>query len=122
MKRIPCSYEFCGARRPHWMNPDEERGNNLVEVPDDFSEKAYCSLTCAMMAGHMTARATPTKREFHKKNSCVSFLEGGILCEDCDPEGHSRLCNWHRDWHACDCGALEEMSSKKSKKVKNAEK
>lgn len=106
MKSVPCSYEFCGSRRPHWMRPDDERGSQNVDVPDDYEDKAFCSLTCAMLAGEMTARSQQGKK-FHKKNECVVFIEGGILCDECDAEGHSRLCSWHWDWHTCNCGALD---------------
>jgi len=46
-------------------------------------------------------------RTKHRKGDCVSFQEGGPPCEDCDLEGHTALCGWHRDWHRCDCGGLE---------------
>jgi hypothetical protein len=47
----------------------------------------------------------------HRKGSCAQFLESGIPCEDCDLEGHTLLCGWHRDWHRCSCGALEKTST-----------
>jgi len=43
----------------------------------------------------------------HKKNSCTKFLNNGFPCDDCDLEGHSITCGWHRDWHSCNCGALD---------------
>lgn len=46
----------------------------------------------------------------HKKSECVEFQEGSLPCEDCDLEGHSIICKWHRDWHACDCGKLYEKN------------
>lgn len=44
----------------------------------------------------------------HRKGGCVIFLESGMPCEDCDLEGHSAMCGWHKDWHNCDCGAFDK--------------
>ena len=56
MKKVYCSYNKCYQRRVHYERQDEERGQQLVEVPDDFKdeEKAYCSLTCSIMDGSMS--------------------------------------------------------------------
>jgi hypothetical protein len=54
----------------------------------------------------------------HKTKDCVYFQEtGGMPCPDCDEEPfnekgtsneeHSPDCKWHKDWHACDCGMLD---------------
>lgn len=56
MKKIPCSYEKCNLRRPHFTRQDEERPHQMIEVDDDFEGEIYCSLTCMMLAGKMTAR------------------------------------------------------------------
>lgn len=48
----------------------------------------------------------------HRKGSCVIFLESGMPCEDCDLEDHSVMCNWHKDWHNCDCGKFDIEESK----------
>lgn len=55
MKR-PCSYALCGDRRIHWETPDEPRGTQYVEVPDDYpvDRPVYCSITCSVMDGAMT--------------------------------------------------------------------
>lgn len=58
MKMIPCSYENCGKRRKHFTDQDSERGQVMIEVPD-FVEEQFCSITCAIMAGKMTARNEP---------------------------------------------------------------
>ena len=44
----------------------------------------------------------------HQKCDCVIFREEGLPCEDCDLEGHSRTCGWHKDWHDCNCGAFDK--------------
>ena len=48
----------------------------------------------------------------HQKCDCVIFREEGLPCEDCDLEGHSRTCGWHKDWHNCDCGAFDKNPTK----------
>ena len=56
MKKVPCSYKGCCQRRPHFTLQDEERGTQMVEVSDDHEGDAYCSLTCAMLDGKMSAK------------------------------------------------------------------
>lgn len=66
MKTLPCKYPDCGARRVHHERPDEPRGHQQVEVPDRYDEASpvFCSLSCAMMDGWMTARyETPEQEE-----------------------------------------------------------
>ena len=48
----------------------------------------------------------------HSKGQCLIFLESRLPCEDCDLEGHSATCGWHRDWHKCDCGAFDKEGIK----------
>lgn len=48
-KKVPCHYINCKHRRVHFEHPEEPRGIQLVEVPDDFSGQAFCSLTCKLM-------------------------------------------------------------------------
>lgn len=55
MKKIPCSNGSCSARRPHHERPDETRPHQLCEVPDDYEDKAFCSYSCAMVAGYYSA-------------------------------------------------------------------
>jgi hypothetical protein len=50
-KKLPCSGPQCSERRIHYERPDEPRGIQYVEVPEDFTGKAYCSHTCAMLDG-----------------------------------------------------------------------
>ena len=106
MKKIPCSYKHCDQRRIHFTIQDENRPRQMVEVDDDHEGDAYCSLTCAILDGKMTVRNK------HRKGGCVFFLEVGLPCEDCDLEGHAVMCGWHKDWHNCDCGALDKEESK----------
>lgn len=58
MKKVPCSYVDCGERRIHHEEPDTKRGTQFIEVSDDFNEtrKAFCSLTCAIMAGEFSLK------------------------------------------------------------------
>lgn len=46
MKKVPCANKDCSERRLHWCYPDKNRPHQMVEVPDDYEGKAYCSLTC----------------------------------------------------------------------------
>jgi hypothetical protein len=59
VKRIACAYDGCAQRRAHHERPDEARGVQYVEVPDDHpaDREAFCSLTCAMLAGRLSVRA-----------------------------------------------------------------
>lgn len=57
-KFVICPAPGCQERRRHHEHPDEERGPQLIEVPDDWhpdQRPAWCSMSCAMMAGSMTA-------------------------------------------------------------------
>jgi hypothetical protein len=70
MKNLPCKYRFCGNRRAHHERPDEDRGTQYVEVPDEVTDKdpVFCSCTCAMMDGWMTAYyETPEQVEARRK-------------------------------------------------------
>lgn len=49
--KIPCSGPGCSERRIHWCEPNTPRGIQLVEVPEDYTGKAYCSMTCAILDG-----------------------------------------------------------------------
>lgn len=57
MKKVPCSYEGCSERRVHYERQDEMRPHQMVEVKDDHEGKAFCSFTCAMMAGEFSVKA-----------------------------------------------------------------
>jgi hypothetical protein len=54
VKLLPCSGPGCSDRRIHYERPDEPRGIQYVEVPIDFTGKAYCSINCAAMDGALT--------------------------------------------------------------------
>jgi hypothetical protein len=51
VRQVPCSGPGCANRRIHYERQDEPRGTQYVEVADDYEGPAYCSLTCAMLAG-----------------------------------------------------------------------
>ena len=52
MKKIPCNYSECSGRRLHYTIQDENRPHCLVEVADDYEGLAFCSITCACVAGY----------------------------------------------------------------------
>jgi len=56
MIKVPCSYSECGKRRKHFTDQDSERGPQMVDVPENNQGEQFCSITCAIMAGKMTAR------------------------------------------------------------------
>lgn len=55
MKHTPCSGPYCAERRIHYERQDTPRGVQMVEVPDDYAGRAFCSITCAMLAGALRA-------------------------------------------------------------------
>lgn len=57
MKMIPCGNPTCNERRIHWDNPDEMRPHREVEVADDYTGKAFCSITCACVAGYFSVKS-----------------------------------------------------------------
>lgn len=67
MKKIQCSYEECGGRRPHWSRPDEHRGLQFIEVEDNFEGEIYCSFTCAILAGKMSVRAQGEQNDYPER-------------------------------------------------------
>lgn len=46
MTKVHCANINCLQRRVHYEQPDVMRGQQMIEVPDGFTGKAYCSLTC----------------------------------------------------------------------------
>ena len=46
MKKVPCSFYGCSGRRVHNEQPYVQRDHVMVEVPDDFRGKAFCSFEC----------------------------------------------------------------------------
>ena len=83
MKKVPCSYPKCGEYRVHYERPDEPRGTQMIDVPDDFDRKAYCSISCACMDGAMTmANAKPyqKKEKKIKWTTEVPKAEGWYWC------------------------------------------
>lgn len=57
MKKIPCGNLTCNERRIRWDRPDEMRPVQEVEVADDYGGKAFCSITCACIAGYYNVRS-----------------------------------------------------------------
>lgn len=55
MKKIHCGNKNCRQRRIHFAEQEINRNHQLVEVEDDYEGKAFCSLTCAMLAGYFSA-------------------------------------------------------------------
>lgn len=57
MKKVPCANtKECPQRRIHFEEPDTPRGTQYIEVPDDYKGPAYCSITCAVLAGAIKLR------------------------------------------------------------------
>ena len=54
--KVPCSWAQCHLQLSHWMWPNTPRGVQWVTVPDGYVGKAYCSFTCALLAGAMSIR------------------------------------------------------------------
>ena len=50
----------------------------------------------------------------HSKGQCTIFIESRLPCQDCDLEGHSATCGWHRDWHNCSCEAFHYWQNRKA--------
>lgn len=57
MKKIKCGNPTCDQRRINWDNPDVMRPHQEVEVADDYMGKAFCSITCACVAGYFNVRS-----------------------------------------------------------------
>lgn len=51
-KKIPCGNPECCMRRIHHERQDEMRPQQMVEVPEDYMGKSFCSITCACIAGY----------------------------------------------------------------------
>lgn len=56
MKKIPCSNPVCENRRPHHESEEDTRPHRMVEVPDDYTGKSFCSLSCAILAGYYSVK------------------------------------------------------------------
>lgn len=56
MKKIPCGNPGCNQRRIHWEYQDIMRPHQMIEVADDYNGKAFCSITCACVAGYFSVR------------------------------------------------------------------
>lgn len=49
-RTVPCANARCGERRVHYERPDTLRGPQTVEVRDDYTGPAFCSIECAAQA------------------------------------------------------------------------
>jgi hypothetical protein len=87
MKKLPCKAYGCAERRIHWTQPYEERGTQYVEVPDDYPDErpVFCSLTCAILGGYMTAHAP------------VEICWKCLVAHDREIEHHSGYKCWEPD-------------------------
>jgi hypothetical protein len=113
MKIVSCSYINCGLRRPHWTRPDEYRGSNLIETEDNFEGEIYCSFTCAILAGKMSVKVREEQNDCQQKSPSYDRDSSRLEPIETDSEeekvqGHHRFCNWHWDWHSCNCGAFDK--------------
>jgi hypothetical protein len=57
MKKIPCGNPDCDKRRMHFEHQDTMRPVQEIEVADDYYGKAFCSITCACVAGYFSVRS-----------------------------------------------------------------
>ncbi len=51
-KKVSCSNPNCCERRIHYEYQDDMRTHRMVEVPEDYNGKSFCSITCACIAGY----------------------------------------------------------------------
>lgn len=55
MKRILCANPRCSERRIHFTQQDTNRNHQEIEVDDNFENRIFCSMTCAMLCGALSA-------------------------------------------------------------------
>jgi len=79
-KKVPCSYKGCSDRRPHYERPHEKRLHRMIEVPEDFSGDAYCSIECQV---YDKPKYNPV-RDIFEKESIVEEFEDRIKYSDPD--------------------------------------
>ncbi len=48
-KKQQCNGPHCTSRRVHHERPDTPRGVQYVEVPEDYSGPAFCSISCQII-------------------------------------------------------------------------
>lgn len=88
MPKQACAGPGCASRRIHHERPDEPRGRQMVEVPEDHKGLAFCSITCALLAGVVVARPKP---EEHRCGDCRRQLPDGHpngVCPSRDDVGY----------------------------------
>jgi hypothetical protein len=63
--RRPCSYSECKDHRVHWARQDEPRGEQMVEVPENYPQEdpVHCSMTCALMDGWAVLKYETAEQE-----------------------------------------------------------
>jgi hypothetical protein len=91
MKKIPCGYENCSQRRAHFTAPDVYRPHQTVEVDDDYEGKAYCSFSCAILAGEMKMK-NEKEAQVHKRSEYIVDESGRCWL----PPVESRMEGWAR--------------------------
>ena len=93
MKKIVCQAPGCQSRRKHWSDPDSSRGPQMVEVPDDWpsGRPAFCSMTCALLAGYMTLEYVTEETACPKCLAQGSKVKHGqdYRCQQPEPPTHS---------------------------------
>ena len=83
--------------------------NKVIEYPEE--DKAYFAGFSSInllnrLEGRTNGGYIENYDDLHlemKKVEHPSFYEGALVKNDHPPE-----CKWHKDWHACDCGAFEK--------------
>ena len=83
--------------------------NKVKEYPE--KEKAYSAAFSSInLLNRLEGRTNGGYVEIYddlnlemKKVEHPSFYEGAMVKNDHLPE-----CKWHKDWHACDCGAFDK--------------
>jgi len=55
VKRVLCANPRCSERRVHFTQQDINRNHQEIEVDNDFENRIFCSITCAMLEGSFSA-------------------------------------------------------------------
>jgi hypothetical protein len=107
----------------------------LVSIDGEVEDKEVFPENAIFPAAGNTSKTENTGYT-HLRSHCVAWLQGGIGCPDCydficdvcgkkhnSMERHTLKteqlsgvvmcedCKWHKDWHACDCGILDNTGT-----------